>query len=174
MRHLLPRKPSRTESGVEEFPMGPRGVETELVRKAAPWMLVLAPACLVGGWLVAGADGLISAAIGCALGAGNLLLAAVMLERAARVGGQALLMAATGGFVVRLLLLLVAVLLLRMLPFVNVPVLVIVLAITYVGLLVTETLVVTRDDRKRDRARILDRSQFAARDAEIDAEWEAV
>ena len=149
----------RTRSLDEEFPMGPRGVETGMVAKALPWALVLAPLCIGGGWLYAGVDGLVSALIGVALGIGNLVLAAFMLERASRIGGNAVLATALGGFFVRILALLGIVLLLGRLPFIDEPTLVVVLIVNYLGLLVVEALVVTSDDRRRARARVHKRSQ---------------
>jgi hypothetical protein len=149
----------RTRSLGEEFPMGPRGVETGMVAKALPWALVLAPICIGGGWLYAGVDGLVSAVIGVALGLGNLVLAAFMLERATRIGGNAVLATALGGFFVRLFALLGIVLLLGRLSFIDVPTLAVVLVVNYLGLLVIEALVVTADDRRRDRARVHKRSQ---------------
>lgn len=69
-----------------DFPYGPRGIETGLVRQALPWAAVVVPVALVGGWLASGVDGVVSAAIGCVLAVANLYASAWILERAARRG----------------------------------------------------------------------------------------
>lgn len=130
-----------------EFPYGPRGVETDLVRQALPWAALVAPLALGAGWLVAGVDGMISAAIGCVLAVGNLYASAWILERAARRGPDTLMMASLGGFAVRLIVLTAIVYGLSKFAFIDVAVLGIVLLCTYLAVLILEAITVVRADR---------------------------
>lgn len=132
---------------VPDFPYGPRDVETALVRRALPWAGVVVPVALAAGWLVSGADGLISAAIGCILAVANLYASAWILERAARRGPETLMMASLGGFAVRLVALTAIVYGLSKLAFVDVAVLGVVLLGTYLALLILEAITVVRTDR---------------------------
>lgn len=154
-RTILPRLPETTDSGVPEFPCGPRGIETRMVRQMLPVLIVLAPIALLVAGLLRGGSGLVSAAIGLALGFGNLYASAFMMERSARISAQMLMAAAMMGFIGRLVVLTGIVLLLGLVPFVDVPTLVIVLAVTHIVLVIGETIVVSADDRARDRARAL-------------------
>lgn len=157
-RALLPSLPARTDSGVEEFPCGPRGVELRLVRQMLPYAAIIGPLAIGVSFWLRGPRGAWSAAIGVALGLGNLWLSAAMMERCARVGGQALMFGVLGGFVVRLLILTVAVIGLREVPFIDLAPLLIVLVVTHIGLLGAEAVVVTADDRQRARERVLKRA----------------
>lgn len=152
---FLPRMPERTDSGVPEFPCGPRGVETRMVRQMVPFLVLLTPVALVLGWILRGPEGLVSAGIGVALGFGNLWFSAFVLERAARISPQMLMAAAMMGFIARLLVLTGVVVLLGLLPFVDVPTLVIVLVATHLVLVVGETAVITADDRERRHDRLV-------------------
>ncbi|MCC7077636.1 MAG: ATP synthase subunit I [Acidimicrobiia bacterium] len=154
-RTILPRLPEKTDSGVPEFPCGPRGIETRMVRQMLPILLVITPLALLLAGLLRGADGLVSAAIGLVLAFANLWASAFMMERAARISPQMLMAAAMMGFIGRLVILTGIVLLLSLVPFVDVPTLVVVLAATHIVLVVGETLVVGADDRARDRERVL-------------------
>lgn len=130
-----------------DFPYGPRGIETGMVRQALPWAIVVVPVALVGGWLASGTDGVVSAALGCVLGAANLYASAWILERAARRGPETLMIASLGGFAVRLAVLTGIVYALSKLAFVDVAVLGVVLLCTYLALLILEAITVVRTDR---------------------------
>lgn len=130
-----------------DFPYGPRGVETGLVRAALPWLGAVVPVALLAGWLAAGTDGLVSAALGCLLAVANLYASAFVLERAARRGANVLMGATLGSFVLRLLVLTGIVFALSKLAFVDVAVLGIVLVCTHLALLILESAAVVRADR---------------------------
>ncbi len=130
-----------------DFPCGPRHVETRLFRQSLPWLAAIIPIVLGVAWLLRGNEGLASAAIGTLLGVGNLGLSALVMERAGRVGGNALILAALVSYVVRLAILFVVFILLEQLDFIDAPTLGIVLAGTYLGLLVIEAFAVVASDR---------------------------
>lgn len=141
-----------------EFPYGPPGVETGIVRQALPWTAGIVPVALAVGWLAAGTNGLISAAIGCALGIANLYASAFVLERAARRGTDSMMMVTLGSFFVRLIVLTAIFLGLEQLPFIDVTVLGLVLIATYVALLILESVTVVRADRAANTGAVIRRS----------------
>lgn len=106
----------------------------DLLRKAVP----VAPVAVAVGAVFAGADGALSAGVGMALVAGNLLLAAASLVWAGRISLGMLMGVALGGYVVRLGLLFVIVLLMQDLAWVHIPSLGLTLALTHLGLLFWE------------------------------------
>lgn len=110
-----------------------------IARHMARHAVMVAPAVVLLAGLIRGGDGAISAAIGLALCAANFLLAAQILSWAARRGIGALYGAIFGGFVIRLAVLTVIVLALEPVSFIDVPVLVLTLAIAHLALLVWET-----------------------------------
>lgn len=123
------------------------------MRRALPWLAIIAPVALALSVVFRGVDGLISAAIGLAIGVGNLVLAAWMLERGARRGGNALLMAALGGFGFRMVLLTLVLWGFSRLEFVDFVVLGFVLVGTHLALLTIEAVTLTNAERgQRDVA----------------------
>lgn len=106
----------------------------DLLRRALPVVPVVV---LVAG-LLAGIDGALSAGVGVALVAGNLLLAAASLVWAGRIGLGMLMAVALGGYVARLGLLFLIVFLLRDLDWVDLTSLGLTLVVTHLGLLFWE------------------------------------
>lgn len=106
----------------------------DLLRKALP----VAPVAMVVAGILAGLDGALSAAVGIALVAGNLLLAAASLVWAGRIGLAVLMGVALGGYVVRIGLLFSIVWLLQDLSWVHLPSLGLTLVVTHLGLLFWE------------------------------------
>lgn len=129
------------------FQAGPRGVELALVRRALPWLAVIVPVALAASWAFRGVDGLISAAIGAAIGVANLVLAAYLLEIGARHGKNGLLAAALGGFAGRMLLITAILWGFTKVAFVDIAVLGFVLVGTHVILLTIEALTLSAAER---------------------------
>ena len=109
-------------------------IARDLARRAA----LVAPLVLLATGLVWGAAGAVSAAIGLVLVAANFLLAARALGWASERGSSVVLGAVLGGYVLRLALLLVIVLALQQIAWLNIPVLVVTLAVTHLVLLTWE------------------------------------
>jgi hypothetical protein len=101
--------------------------------------LIVAPVVILGCGLLRGVDGAISAAIGLVLVALNFFAAARLIAWAAGKGAGFMQGAVLGGFVVRLGVLLLIVLALDQLDFIDIPVLVLTIAVTHIGLLIWET-----------------------------------
>jgi hypothetical protein len=101
--------------------------------------LVVAPIVIVACGLVRGIDGAISAAIGLVLVALNLLAAARLIAWSAPKGAAFVQGAVLGGFLVRLMVLTLIVLALEQLDFIDLPVLVLTIAVTHIALLFWET-----------------------------------
>ena len=110
-----------------------------IARHMARHALMIAPAVIVVAGLVRGVHGGISAAIGLALCAANFLISAQILSWAVRRSVGAIYGAIFGGFVLRLGVLTGIVLALKPVSFVDIPVLVLTLAIAHFALLVWET-----------------------------------
>jgi hypothetical protein len=106
----------------------------DLLRKALP----VAPAAVAVGALFAGLDGALSAGVGVALVAGNLLLAAASLVWAGRISLGLLMGVALGGYAVRIGLLFLLVWLLQDLSWIHLPSLGLTLVVTHLGLLFWE------------------------------------
>ena len=106
----------------------------DLLRKALP----VAPVAVAVGALFAGLDGALSAGVGVALVAGNLLLAAASLVWAGRISLGLLMGVALGGYAVRIGLLFLIVLLLQDLDWIHLPSLGLTLVVTHLGLLFWE------------------------------------
>ena len=121
-------------------PMPAAGVNHEglIARHMARHALMIAPAVVVAG-LVRGVHGGISAAIGLALCAANFLISAQILSWAVRRSVGAIYGAVFGGFVLRLAFLTGIVLALKPVSFIDIPGLVLTLAIAHFALLVWET-----------------------------------
>ncbi len=112
--------------------------EYELVGDLLRHALPVAPVVVVVAGLLAGIDGALSAGVGVALVAGNLLLAAASLVWAGRISLGLLMGVALGGYAVRIGLLFLIVLLLRDLPWINLTSLGLTLVVTHLGLLFWE------------------------------------
>jgi hypothetical protein len=106
----------------------------DLLRRGLP----VVPVLVVVAGLVAGIDGALSAGVGIALVAGNLLLAAASLVWAGRISLGMLMGVALGGYVVRLGLLFLIVFLLQDLEWIHLASLGLTLVVTHLGLLFWE------------------------------------
>ena len=113
--------------------------EGEVARHLARHALLVAPLVIAIAAVFRGVDGAISAAIGLALVAVNFLAAAAILSWAATRGVSAIYGAVLGGFLVRLAVLTAIVLLLEPVSFIDIPVLVLTIAVTHIALLFWET-----------------------------------
>jgi hypothetical protein len=113
---------------------GERSIAIDLVRK----LVLVSPAVVILAGILRGVDGAISAAIGLVLVAVNFLIAARLIGWAAGRGLGFLQAVLLGGYLVRIGALLGIALLLQQLAFIDVAVLVIVIAVTHLGLLVWE------------------------------------
>jgi hypothetical protein len=106
----------------------------DLLHKALP----VAPVVIAVAALFAGIDGALSAGVGVALVAGNLLLAAASLVWAGRISLGLLMGVALGGYAVRIGLLFLVVWLLQDLSWIHLPSLGLTLVATHLGLLFWE------------------------------------
>ena len=113
--------------------------ESRIAGHLARHALIVAPVVILGCGLLRGVDGAISAAIGLVLVMLNFLIAAWLIAWGAAKGPTFLQGAILGGFLVRLAALLGIVLLLEPLDFIDIPVLVLTVAITHIVLLIWET-----------------------------------
>jgi hypothetical protein len=109
-------------------------VARDLARRA----VLLAPVVLVGTGLIWGLDGALSAAIGLALVAANFLASATVIARAARRSHTLVMGTVLGGYVVRLAVILGVVVALQQLSWVNIPVLVVTIAVAHLVLITWE------------------------------------
>ncbi|MDQ1432764.1 MAG: hypothetical protein QOF40_3366 [Actinomycetota bacterium] len=107
----------------------------DLVRR----LLIVSPAVLLVAGVVRGVDGLISAAIGLVLVALNFLVAARLISYTARRSPGAVMGVVLGGYIVRIGLLFAIALALENVSWVDVPVLVLTIAIVHLALLTWET-----------------------------------
>ena len=113
--------------------------EGQIARHIARHAVLVAPAVILVAALFRGVDGAVSAAIGLVLVAANFLAAAAILTWATPRGPGAIYGAIFGGFVGRLAVLTVIVLLLEPVSFIDIPVLVLTIAVTHIALLFWET-----------------------------------
>ncbi len=113
--------------------------ESQVARHLARHALLIAPAVVAIAALFRGVGGAVSAAIGLALVAANFLISARIIAWAAGRSVGAIYGAVFGGFFVRLAVLTCIVLLLEPVALIDIPVLVLTLAITHFALLVWET-----------------------------------
>jgi hypothetical protein len=113
--------------------------EREVARDLARRVLIVAPLAVVVGVIVAGVDGAISAAIGLALVAANFLVAARVVSWTARRSPGAVMGVVMAGYLVRMAVLFGIALALGQLAFINLPVLVITVAVVHLALLAWET-----------------------------------
>lgn len=117
----------------------PVAPESRIAAHMARHALVVAPVVVLACGLLRGVDGALSAAIGLALVALNFLLAAHLIGWAASRSLALLQGVVLGGFLVRLLALTFIVLALDQLDFIDLPVLVLTIAVTHLALLIWET-----------------------------------
>jgi hypothetical protein len=101
--------------------------------------VIVAPVVILACGLLRGVEGAISAAIGLLLVMLNFALSARLIGWAAERSLSLLQAAVLGGFVVRLLALTLIVLGLEQFAFIDLPVLVLTIAVTHVALLIWET-----------------------------------
>jgi hypothetical protein len=113
--------------------------ENRIADHMARHALIIAPLVILACGLLRGVDGAISAAIGLALVALNFAVSARLIGWAAARSLALLQGAVLGGFVVRLFALTLIVLGLEQFSFIDLPVLVLTIAITHIALLIWET-----------------------------------
>ena len=113
--------------------------EGEVARDLARRVLIVAPLAVVVGAIVAGVDGAVSAAIGLALVAANFVVAARVVSWTARRSPGAVMGVVMAGYLVRMAVLFGIALALGELAFINLPVLVITVAVVHLALLAWET-----------------------------------
>jgi len=113
--------------------------ESRIADHMARHALIVAPLVILACGVLRGFDGAISAAIGLALVAANFAVSARLISWAAARSLALLQGAVLGGFVVRLFALTLIVLGLDQLSFIDLPVLVLTIAITHIALLIWET-----------------------------------
>jgi hypothetical protein len=113
--------------------------ESRIADHMARHALLIAPLVILGCGILRGVDGAISAAIGLALVAINFAVSARLIGWAAARSLTLLQAAVLGGFVVRLFALTLIVLGLEQFSFIDLPVLVLTIAVTHIALLIWET-----------------------------------
>jgi hypothetical protein len=113
--------------------------ESRIADHMARHALLVAPVVIIACGIFRGIDGAVSAAIGLALVALNFFVSARLIGWAAARSLALLQAAVLGGFVVRLFALTLIVLALDQLDFIDLPVLVLTIAITHIALLIWET-----------------------------------
>jgi hypothetical protein len=113
--------------------------ESRIADHMARHALMVAPIVILACGLLRGVDGAISAAIGLVLVALNFFVSARLIGWAAARSLTLLQAAVLGGFVVRLFALTLIVLGLEQFSFIDLPVLVLTIAVTHIGLLIWET-----------------------------------
>jgi len=113
--------------------------ESRIAGHMARHALIVGPLVILVCGLLRGVDGAISAAIGLVLVALNFLLSARLIAWGADRGAAFLQGAVLGGFILRLAALLGIVLLLEPVDFIDIPVLVLTIAVTHIALLMWET-----------------------------------
>ena len=117
----------------------PTNFEGQIARHLARHALIVAPVVIAAGAVFRGVDGALSAAIGLVIVAVNFLAAAAILSWAAKKGPSAIYAAILGGFIGRLAVIVGIVFALESVSFIDVPVLVLTIAVTHIALLWWET-----------------------------------
>jgi hypothetical protein len=115
-------------------PVAPTLVVAHLLRHG----LLLAPVLALGATALRGVDGGLSAAVGLVLALANLAVAARSLDWAAGVSLGVVAAVALGGYMVRLAAITALVLFMHNLAWVDLPALVVTLAVAHLGLLTAE------------------------------------
>jgi hypothetical protein len=110
------------------------GIARDLARRAA----LITPIVLLGTGLAWGIGGAVSAAVGLALVAANFLASARVIAGVARRSQSAVFGTVLGGYVLRLGLILGIVLALQQVSWVNIPVLVVTIAVSHLVLVTWE------------------------------------
>ena len=113
--------------------------EGEVARDLVRRLLIAAPLVLVVAGVWRGVDGVVSAAIGLALVAANFLVSARVISWTARRSPGAVMSVVLGSYLVRMAVLFGIALLLGELSFIDLPVLVITIAVVHLALLAWET-----------------------------------
>ena len=113
--------------------------ESRIADHMARHALIVSPLVILACGLLRGVDGAISAAIGLALVCLNFLVSARLISWASERSLALLQGMVLGGFVVRLFALTLIVLGLEQFSFIDLPVLVLTIAITHIALLIWET-----------------------------------
>jgi hypothetical protein len=113
--------------------------ESRIADHMARHALIVSPVVILACGLLRGVDGAISAAIGLVLVALNFLVSARLIGWASERSLALLQGMVLGGFVVRLFALTLIVLGLEQFSFIDLPVLVLTIAITHIALLIWET-----------------------------------
>jgi hypothetical protein len=116
-------------------PVYEQAVARDLVRR----VLLVAPAVVVLAGALRGVDGVVSAALGLVLVAANFLAAARLITWASRYSTGAVMGVVLGGYIVRIGLLFGIALALQNVSWVDVPVLVLTVAVVHIALLTWET-----------------------------------
>ncbi len=117
----------------------PEDHESRIARHLARRAVLVAPVIVLAVGLLRGVDAALSATVGFALVAANFLVAAKILSWAVTKSVGAIYGAIFGGFFVRLAVLLGIVLALEPVSFIDVPVLVLTVALAHLALLAWET-----------------------------------
>jgi len=112
-----------------------REIAWDLVRRAA----IVTPIVLLVGGLWAGGEGVLSAAIGLVLVAANFLVSARVISWTARRSAGAVMGVVLGSYLLRMAVLFGIALLLGQLSWIDLPVLVVTIAVVHLALLVWET-----------------------------------
>jgi hypothetical protein len=113
--------------------------EGEVARDLARRALIVAPVPIVLGAIFAGVDGAVSAVIGLALVAANFLVAARIITWTAQRSPGAVMSVVLGGYLVRMAVLFGIALALGEVSFINLPVLLLTIAVVHLVLLAWET-----------------------------------
>ena len=117
----------------------PVAYEGEVARDLVRRMLLVAPVVLLVAGVFRGLDGLVSAAIGLVLVALNFLASARLITWVAQRSPGAVMGVMLGGFIVRIGILFAVALALENVSWVDVPVLVLTVAVVHISLLTWET-----------------------------------
>jgi hypothetical protein len=117
---------------------GDRAYEGQIAGDLVRRLLIVSPAVLLIAGVVRGVDGLASAAIGLVLVGANFLVAARLISYTARRSPGAVMGVVLGGYIVRIGLLFAIALALENVSWVDIPVLVLTIAIVHLALLTWE------------------------------------
>jgi hypothetical protein len=117
----------------------PTAYEGEVARDLVRRVLIASPVVLLVAGVFRGVDGVISAAIGLALVAANFLASARLITWVAQRSPGAVMGVVLGGFVVRIGVLFGIALALEQVSWIDVPVLVLTVAVMHLALLTWET-----------------------------------
>ena len=120
-------------------PVNVTAYEGEVARDLARRALLIAPLPIILGAVFAGVDGAVSAAIGLVLVAANFIVAARLVTWTAQRSPGAVMGVVLGGYIVRMAVLFGIALALGQLSFINLPVLVLTIAVVHLVLLAGET-----------------------------------